>query len=169
METHLYRAMRLYGIDNFTLEILEEVAGDINAREIYWIETLRPEYNMTTGGDGGDTSWSPNYRKGISRRDTSGSRNSMFGKRGDLSPNKGKKRTEDQKRRLRNGLLDAWKTNPKRREKMSLALRGLDNNPGAKKSAKRVCFEGVEYASLAEASRRTLRSIQFIRKNCEFL
>ena len=47
-------ALRKYGKDGFTWEILEEcdksVRGD---REIYWISKLKPEYNATLGGDGG--------------------------------------------------------------------------------------------------------------------
>lgn len=47
-------ALRKYGKDGFTWEILEEcdksVRGD---REIYWISKLKPQYNATLGGDGG--------------------------------------------------------------------------------------------------------------------
>ena len=47
-------ALRKYGVDGFNWEILEECedtkAGE---REIYWIHTLKPEYNATLGGDGG--------------------------------------------------------------------------------------------------------------------
>lgn len=79
-DTYLYRAMRKYGVDKFTIEILEETLNG-NEREIYWIETLKPEYNMTIGGDGGDTSQSPNYKLGMSKRDTSGPNNSMYGRK----------------------------------------------------------------------------------------
>ena len=51
LDTYLYRAIRKYGIDNFTIELLDEEYS--NEREIYWIETLKPEYNMTKGGEGG--------------------------------------------------------------------------------------------------------------------
>lgn len=51
LDTYLYRAMRKHGIENF---IVEQIDADYsNEREIYWIETLKPEYNMTKGGDGG--------------------------------------------------------------------------------------------------------------------
>jgi group I intron endonuclease len=62
--THLYNAMRKYGVDKFKIEILEET-NSANEREIYWIETLQPHYNMTIGGDGGDTSNSPNFKSAI--------------------------------------------------------------------------------------------------------
>jgi group I intron endonuclease len=52
--TTLYYAIRKYGIENFTFEIIEECAeSEINDREIYYVSLLRPNYNMTKGGDGG--------------------------------------------------------------------------------------------------------------------
>lgn len=78
--TYLYKAMRKYGIDKFTIEILEETNNG-SEREIYWIQELKPQYNMTLGGDGGDTSNSPNYKLGMSKRNTSGSNNSMYGRK----------------------------------------------------------------------------------------
>lgn len=55
-ERPLYRAINKYGIENFTIEQIEEV--DINIlseREIYWIgffRTYTNGYNATLGGDG---------------------------------------------------------------------------------------------------------------------
>lgn len=52
----LYRAMNKYGIENFTIEQVEEVdIKDLSNREIYWIEhyhTFSNGYNATLGGDG---------------------------------------------------------------------------------------------------------------------
>lgn len=64
--TYLYKSMRKYGIENFSIEIIEETHS-LDEREIFWIESLKPEYNMTKGGEGGDTSTSPNYIKGIKK------------------------------------------------------------------------------------------------------
>lgn len=50
----LYRAMSLYGINNFSISILEETENTIE-REIYWIDyynTYSSGYNATKGGDG---------------------------------------------------------------------------------------------------------------------
>ena len=66
-ETHLYRAMRKYGKDNFVVETLEQTESP-NEREIELISQLNPHYNMTAGGDGGDTSSSPNYIAGMATR-----------------------------------------------------------------------------------------------------
>jgi group I intron endonuclease len=63
--TYLYRAIRKYGESNFSISIIEETFDNLNEREKYWIQKLNPEYNMTIGGDGGDTSNSPNYKEAI--------------------------------------------------------------------------------------------------------
>lgn len=64
-ETYLHRAMRKYGFDNFTVEEIETqiLQENLNEREIYWIYTLKPKYNMTKGGDGGDPLKSPRWIK----------------------------------------------------------------------------------------------------------
>lgn len=47
------RAMRKYGRDSFDYSVLEECEVDqLDAREMYWISLLKPEYNMTDGGHG---------------------------------------------------------------------------------------------------------------------
>lgn len=53
----LYKAMRKYGVDNFTYEIIEECPEEqLKEREIYWIKYYntyedRNHYNETPGGD----------------------------------------------------------------------------------------------------------------------
>ena len=53
----LYRAMRKYGIEHFTITQLEECEEDkASERECFWIEklgTYKNGYNATLGGDGG--------------------------------------------------------------------------------------------------------------------
>lgn len=56
-DCYLYRAMRKYGIDNFTFEIIEECSEDdnLNEKERYWIEyynSFKNGYNETQGGEG---------------------------------------------------------------------------------------------------------------------
>lgn len=52
----LYRAMRKYGIENFSFEIIEECQSEeLNKREKYWIDfynSYKQGYNMTLGGEG---------------------------------------------------------------------------------------------------------------------
>lgn len=55
----LYRAFNKYGIENFSIEVLEEVDNSmLSEREIYWIAKLdtfnsQNGYNATLGGEGG--------------------------------------------------------------------------------------------------------------------
>lgn len=80
--TYLYRAMRKYGEDNFIIECLQE-DGNLNEDEALWISKLNPNYNMTKGGEGGDTSNSPNFKNAMSnRRSYAGEGNPQYGKFG---------------------------------------------------------------------------------------
>ena len=50
----LYRAMKKYGIENFSIELVEETDNP-EEREKYWIEyygSFKNGYNATIGGDG---------------------------------------------------------------------------------------------------------------------
>lgn len=92
-DTHLCRAIRKYGIPNFRIRSLEEVSKDqLNIREMYYIKVYQPRYNMTPGGDGGNTHvfLKEETRKKLSLMN-SGSGNPMFGKLGIDNPNYGKK------------------------------------------------------------------------------
>ena len=68
-QTYLHRAIRKYGIETFSISKLDEANNleELNEKEISWIKKLSPNYNMTKGGEGGDTSNSPNYREAIKR------------------------------------------------------------------------------------------------------
>ena len=49
-EYPLYRAIRKYGIQNFSFEILEFCSiNELNEKEQYWIKILNPEFNQTIG------------------------------------------------------------------------------------------------------------------------
>lgn len=52
----LYKAFNKYGVDNFTISVIEECSDEIvNDREVYWIEiygSFKYGYNATLGGDG---------------------------------------------------------------------------------------------------------------------
>ena len=54
--TVIHKAIRKYGVSNFSFEILEECKEeDLDSREIYWIKkykTYGKGYNMTYGGEG---------------------------------------------------------------------------------------------------------------------
>ena len=62
----LYKAIKKYGVENFSFEIID-ICGkeELDEKEIYYIKkfnTLGFGYNMTIGGDGGDT-WTSNNHK----------------------------------------------------------------------------------------------------------
>ena len=52
--THvLARAFRKYGVENFSLEVLEKCSrSKLAEREAFYVSALNPEYNMTDGGLG---------------------------------------------------------------------------------------------------------------------
>ena len=51
--TSIKLAIKKYGKDNFSFEVLEECSPDaLDEREIWWISELKPEYNRTAGGSG---------------------------------------------------------------------------------------------------------------------
>lgn len=52
---HFHCAIRKYGVDNFKWNVLEEGTDPKigkEFREPHWISVLKPEYNMTMGGEG---------------------------------------------------------------------------------------------------------------------
>mgnify|MGYP000886946420 CR=1 FL=1 len=51
-KAHLFRAIKKYGHENFTVSVLEEVDNSLlNEKEMNWISKLQPEYNHTPGGN----------------------------------------------------------------------------------------------------------------------
>ena len=165
--THLHRSMRRHDKSAFSVSVIEHCNDlqALNEAEMQWISILDPEYNMTEGGDGGDTSWSPNYQLAMKLRDSSGEKNSMYGKRGPLNPNTGTRRTPEQLERIKAGVQEGW-NNPDRREAASARVTG-DKNPAFGKTpanATPVVFNGVEYESLAADSRATKHTTHYIKK-----
>jgi hypothetical protein len=68
----LKNAIEKYNIANFKKELIEVCTEDnVNDREKYWIKELKPEYNISEGGDGGNT-WQhenhPNYQEIYNKR-----------------------------------------------------------------------------------------------------
>lgn len=55
-DTYFHNAIHKYGVDNFSIEILEECdIADLNNREIFYIakyDSFKNGYNLTIGGDG---------------------------------------------------------------------------------------------------------------------
>lgn len=162
-QTYLYKAMRKHGIENFNISLIEEVEEDLDSREKHWIAELSPSYNMTIGGEGGDTSSSPNFKAAIlhhhSNRDHyPGSR--MLGKTHTIET----KRKQSEKR------TEHWNTmSDEERESRSKKVAGKNNGMYGKspKNSLQVVLNGVKYASISEASRATGHSSKYVKKHGE--
>lgn len=52
----ILKAFEKYGIDNFKCELIEECDSKqtLNEREKFWIKKLKPQYNISIGGNGGN-------------------------------------------------------------------------------------------------------------------
>lgn len=169
---YLYRALNFYGIDKFTLAVVEDNISEdgINEREKFWIKTLNTlipnGYNMTEGGDGGSMKDNPNYIESIKRRDLKGSKNPMWGKRGENNPNFGSKRSKEQKENIQQSLQNAWNRNPNLKKQASQRIIG-ENNPRYGKippNALLLEIDGVLYPSEAEACRKLGLTKYFLYK-----
>lgn len=91
---YLYNAIRKYDEKNFTVKILEDAIEekDINDKERYYISKLNPKYNMTSGGEGGDVSSSPNFIEEMKKQHSNRSPESYatYGMLGKKFPEEGK-------------------------------------------------------------------------------
>jgi len=159
--TYLYRSMRKYGFENFLIEVLEHVNHDLDEREKFWIRALKPEYNMTEGGDGGDTSSSPNFLEAIAKHHAN--RTEYPGGR-----MRGKTHSEETKLKQSSKRKEFWSNMSKEdREVRSKTISGSSNGMFGKtpKNSVRVTYDGVEYPSVAAASRNTGHSPNYIKKH----
>lgn len=177
IESYLYRAMRYYGPEKFQTEELEVCANieHLNLQEKYYIIKHGTHcisgtgYNMTFGGEGGDTSLSPKYKAGMSKRDINGSKNPMYGKKGKGNKNFGKKRKDGSGENISRATKLSWEKDKNRKTKQSKKWRG-DGNPMYGKTpsnAVKIEFENQKYDSITEAHRKTGASIDFIKKWCK--
>lgn len=66
---HLKHALQKYGKENFKYEVLEECQeSELDVRERYYIETLKPEYNVTNGGQDSLRRYPEEVREKISEK-----------------------------------------------------------------------------------------------------
>jgi group I intron endonuclease len=169
--THLYRAMRLYGYDNFVAEEIESCSSEaeLNIRESWHIEAEKPEYNMTAGGDGGATHETDAWKAGMkNRRSYAGENNPMFGK---PSAMRGKTHTAETIAEQAEIRRKFWEQNDELRKLRSDELKG-ENNPMFGKipaNAKRFEVDAVVYPSLAAARRATGMNEHKLKKVGKFI
>lgn len=99
--TILCKAFRKYRPENFSISIIEKniiSESVLNEKEIYWINLLKPEYNMTSGGEGvSGHPPSKETRLKISLSNKNKNIKRTIEQRNNISiKNKGKKRTKEQ-------------------------------------------------------------------------
>lgn len=154
--TYLYSAMRVYGIENFIISLLEECNETVSSeREIFWISELKSlapiGYNMSEGGIGGDNSTSPNFIESMRSYHANKPKEeyATFG-------NMGKKHSESTKCQQSFARQKHWdllsdEERVERGKKVAGNKNGMfGKTPG---NAVRIHYKGVEYQSLAEAAR----------------
>jgi group I intron endonuclease len=140
--SYLYKAIRKHGAESFKVE---KLCDGLDEEEVLMIETYSPEYNMTRGGDGGNTSSSPNWVRGmIMRRSYVGEGNPNYGKCGENSPNYGKKLSQEQKDKI-------------------------SESEYLKKKKRPVIFDNVHYESVQGAARAIGRSERYVRRHGKFV
>jgi group I intron endonuclease len=124
---HLYNAINKYGFDKFNVEVLEEGIADefVDDRERFWIgqaNSLHPiGYNMTPGGEGGNTlaSWSV-YQK-----------QTLYQTQGEKR--KGSKRTDKQRQNIsKAATLRETSKSPDQKAKIERKISNTHRNLGTK-------------------------------------
>lgn len=139
-------AIKKYGIDNFKKEIIEICNNleQLNDREKFWIKELNAineGYNISLGGDGGDTISNNPRKKEIGKKISESNKGRFIGKTnsketrekiskslkgklvGDKNPNYGKNHTNETKDKIRKKALGRV-VSDETRKKISLKNKG---------------------------------------------
>jgi len=141
-------AIRKYGIENFTSIILEDsiLEEELNEREKYWIkyyDTYKNGYNMSEGGDGGDTISNHPNRDEICKKISianSGKGNGFYGKT----------HTEENKRKWSeqmkgNSFGKDYKHTAEAKEKISHKSKLAMNNPAIRNKISETLSNKIKY------------------------
>lgn len=84
--SHLYSAMNTYGVDNFSISLLEQCDDkSLDREEKYWIKKLKSQdpdigYNISPGGTGGCVWGSAENHPSLGKPGCIGERNGFYGK-----------------------------------------------------------------------------------------
>jgi group I intron endonuclease len=139
-------AIKKYGIENFKKEVLEvcDTLELLNEREKFWIKELNAiseGYNISLGGDGGDTISNNPRRDEIGKKISESNKGKFIGKTnsketrekisnalkgrfvGDKNPNYGKNHTDEAKDKIRKKALGRVVSN-ETRKKISIKNKG---------------------------------------------
>jgi group I intron endonuclease len=170
-KTHLHRAIRKYGKENFIIEEIEKCEENLGSREMFWISKLMPKYNQTLGGDGGMLGFkhSEETKNLLSKRrlgKCTGKENHFYGKT----------HTEEQKEKwskMRKGQPSpcgfSGKTHTQ--ESKNKTSQSLKNNPNLKRiKVFQYDIEGNflrEFESITEAAKFVSTNPSNIKYTCE--
>ena len=148
----LYRTLKKYGLDNFTLETLEECKNEIlDDREIYWINYYQSYgkmgYNCTGGGEGGIKTYDEEIEI-IAQRFLAGERLDLLCKEFQHGYNQVKDRLE------KVGITVNVNAGP---QKLSKQIQAIDPNtnkvvavyPSISEAARAICPEGHNPRAIA--------------------
>lgn len=165
-ETYLYRAIRKYGEHNFEIRCLQE-DGSLESDESKWIELLKPEYNMTAGGEGGDTSSSPNFINAMKEYHANKPKHEYA-----TNGFSGKSHTKSSKEKQSIAREKHWANlSDEELKNRSFKVSGSKNGMFGKtpKNSVRVIVDGIEYNSISEATRKLNKSWHMIKKEHNIL
>jgi group I intron endonuclease len=139
-------AIQKYGLDNFKKEIIESCncLEELNEREKFWIKELnaiKEGYNISLGGDGGDTISNNPKKYEISKKISKANKGKFIGKKnsketrekiskklkgrfiGEKNPNYGKNHTDEAKNKIREKALGRV-VSEETRQKISIKNKG---------------------------------------------
>ena len=159
-DTHLYNAMRKYGPENF---LIEEVCEGMDEKEIEMISKLKPQYNQTEGGTGGDTSKSEKFINSMKEYHAKKPREeyATYGM-------KDKNHSEDTKTLQSKKRKEHWDSlSDEELKERGKKVAGSNNGMFGKtpKNAMKVIYNDTIYNSKAEATRKTGMSWFKLEKN----
>lgn len=135
----IQKALEKYGIKNFEREVIDicRTKKLVDKKEKYWIEELKPEYNIAPGGLGGFTrEWTSKERKEISKRMVNWWNNASDVEKENHRENVrkgriGKKTSDEGKEIRRNSGIRCWNNNTEEKIKRSYKYSG-EGNPNSK-------------------------------------
>jgi len=168
---YFHKAIRKYGKQNFVIEEIEVCENDLGNREIFWISTLKPEYNQTLGGDGGILGYSHTEE---TKKLLSIKRKGKFV--GEENPFYNQTHTEEQKEKwskIRKGQSSpcGFAGKSHKEESKSKTSKTLKNNPNVKRiKVFQYDIEGKflrEFQSISDAAKFVETNPSNIKYTCE--